>query len=140
MKRNRAIQRCGTDRAIKVCGLAAILIALLGASCPVTVLQPLPTPEPGITDVVMQNFGFVPDVVSIQQGERVRWTNRDVFTNHTVTSGNPGDADAGSLFDSGMVATNQTFVFQFNNVGDFVYFCRVHPTIMFNAHVIVRPQ
>lgn len=119
-------------------GAALILFGLFGASCPAVLPLP-PTPQPGITDVLMRNFAFVPAIVQIPVGESVRWTNLDVFSNHTVTSGNPNDADAGSIFDSGLLGANQSFTFQFNEPGQFRYFCRVHPTLMVNALVIVSP-
>ena len=31
----------------------------------------------------------------------------------------------------------QSFTHQFNDVGEFVYFCQVHPTMMFGAKVTV---
>ena len=124
-------------RIITASGILIVLSVLAGASCPSVIPQPSPTPSPGIADVVMQNIAFVPQNVSIRRGDTVRWSNLDNLYTHTVTSGNPGDADAGSLFDSGPLSTNQIFTHQFNDVGEFVYFCRMHPTVMLNARVIV---
>jgi plastocyanin len=112
-----------------------VLIGLPGAGCAPTTQPP---PEQGVTDVRIQGLAFSPQTVTIKQGESVRWTNND-FVLHTATSGNPGDADAGSIFDTGTILRSQSRTVQFNNTGDFVYFCRQHPTMMFNAHVIVTP-
>ncbi len=88
--------------------------------------------------MAMKNLAFSPSQVTIKVGESVRWTNDDSVL-HTATSGNPGDADAGSVFDTGVIAHGQSVKIQFNNAGDFVYFCRHHPTIMFGATVTVTP-
>lgn len=113
---------------------ALIGIGLPGAGCPGGG-EP-PPPGPGVTDVRMQNLAFSPATVTIKAGESVRWTNYD-FVLHTATSGNPGDADAGSIFDTGNVPLGQSRTVQFNETGDFVYFCRHHPTTMRGARVIV---
>jgi plastocyanin len=91
-----------------------------------------------VVDVSMQNIAFNPQTVTIKVGDSVRWTNNDVVP-HTATSGNPGDADAGSVFDSGTLAGGQSFTHQFDQSGEFVYFCGVHPLTMRDARVIVEP-
>lgn len=90
-----------------------------------------------ITDVSIQNIAFMPSSVMIPVGTTVRWTNNETANiPHTVTSGNPGDADSGSLFDDGMLP-GESFMFTFEQVGTFTYFCEFHPTIMRDATVIV---
>jgi len=88
-------------------------------------------------DVTIADFSFQPSTVTIAVGDSVRWTNNGPSA-HTVTSGNPGDANAGSLFDSGTLNKGDTFTFQFTTADDYVYFCKIHPTMMNNAHVIVQ--
>lgn len=114
------------------CALVAAL-ALLTVGCPQN--EPTP-PQAGVTDVDIRNIAFDPQTVTIQQGESVRWTNRDLVP-HTATSGNPGDADAGAVFDSGNLLQGQAFTQQFDQAGEFVYYCRVHPLMMRDAKVIV---
>ena len=77
-------------------GAFFVLAGLMASSCP----NMTPAPQAGVTDVKMQNMAFVPQNVTIKQGESVRWTNMDLAP-HTATSGNPGDANAGSLWNSG---------------------------------------
>ncbi len=94
--------------------------------------------EVNFTEVVMRNSAFVPFDVTIKVGQTVRWTNDDpVF--HTVTSGNPGDADAGALFDSHDLIPYASFRHQFNETGEFVYFSRldIGKPEMVGAKVIV---
>lgn len=55
-----------------------------------------------------------------------------------MTSGSPGDPDAGGIFDSGNLGFRGTFEYTFNEAGTFVYFCETHPNIMFDATVTVE--
>ena len=94
--------------------------------------------EDEVTEILMQGIAFVPKEVTIRVGQRVRWTNRDALV-HTTTSGNPGDADAGSIWRSGNLPDGESFTFQFDEQGEFVYFCETHPGIMRDAKVTVQP-
>jgi len=129
-------QRCSFLIATSVTTLLAIAAVVMeGASC-----APNPTPQPGSTEVAIQGLAFVPKAVTINQGGTVRWTNHDLVL-HTVTSGNPIDANPGILFDSGDLAAGQSYMHQFNVAGTFTYFCRHHPTTpaMVDATVTVIP-
>ncbi len=85
----------------------------------------------------MQAIAFEPMEITIQAGESVTWTNQDLVP-HTATSGNPGDADLGSIFQSALLSQGGTFSHTFNDAGEFVYFCEVHPGMMRDAKVIVQ--
>jgi plastocyanin len=67
------------------------------------------------------NFAFVPASLGIRVGTRVTFTNRDAAT-HTFT------ADSG-LFNSGNVASGQSFSFTFMGRGSFGYHCQIHPSM-----------
>ena len=87
----------------------------------------------------MQNIAFVApdgsDDVAITLGQSVEWVNLDQGIQHTATSNEvPAGGDA---FDSGLLSTNDTFVFTPNVAGTWVYFCEVHPTDMFGATITV---
>lgn len=110
----------------------AITVALVG--CPSNI--PIPQPVEGTVDVFMEGIAFVPSQVTIKRGESVRWTNRD-GVRHTTTSGRPGDSDAGKIWDSSIMDPGQSFTHQFNEVGEFIYFCELHPLIMRDAKVTV---
>ena len=79
---------------------------------------------------------MVPDSVEIQAGDRIRWTNLDGAF-HTVTSGNPGDADAGTLFDASL-NPGESFEFTFEVPGEYRYFCRPHSAGMRDYIITVR--
>lgn len=94
----------------------------------------------GITpsaDVVMQNISFNPSSVTISAGQIVRWTNNDSVS-HTVTSGTPGDANAGKDFDTGLIGNGVSKCIKFNTIGTHTYFCRPHSATMRDAKVIVQ--
>ena len=80
---------------------------------------------------------FAPKDVSVNIDTTVVWTNMDT-TGHTVTSGSPGDANFGSLFDSNfpLLKTGETFEYTFDTAGEYAYFCQVHPYM--TGKVIVK--
>jgi plastocyanin len=100
---------------------AVVLTGLLLAGCPSANNTPN-QPSPFVL-VSIENSAFMPREVTIQVGQTVRWTNDDPVI-HTVTSGNPEDADAGAQFDSHDLIPFDSFTFQFNTVGEFVYFSK----------------
>ena len=54
----------------------------------------------GSSTVSMRNIAFDPDEITIEVGQTVRWENDELLlVMHTVTSGDPGDVDAGDLFE-----------------------------------------
>jgi plastocyanin len=102
-----------------------------------------PPPEEAVTDVAIQNIAFTPKVVTIKVGERVRWTNLETQPIiHTTTSGDPADGNAGDVWDSGDLSPGESFVRQFDDVGEFEYYCIHHYltyTAARHAMVIVEP-
>ena len=56
------------------------------------------------------------------------------------TSDTPNSANTGEAFDSGLTAlimSAKTYSHKFTNVGEFSYFCRVHPTMV--GRIVVVP-
>ena len=74
-------------------------------------------------------YHYFPPAIAVPTGTTVAWFNNDPGQPHTVTSGNPGSSDSGSLFNSGIMpaTANSFFQYTFNNAGDFVYHCEIHP-------------
>ena len=60
------------------------------------------------------------NVLMVPLGATVTWTNTDPGVSHTVTA-------ADGSFDSGILATGQSFSFTFDKPGDFDYACTPHP-------------
>ena len=127
--------------------LAALL---LSATCGSDQDTPTPTPSPtppaagsdsipasagesGTFEVLIK-FLKHPDI-EIPVGSTVVWDSTSASEDisrrfHTVTSGSPGDPDAGNLFDSGEITKGDLFSYTFNQVGEFPYFCKIFPQFM----------
>ena len=91
---------------------------------------------PGAT--TLGDKAYSPNHLKIKVGSTVLWTNDD-SNMHTVTSGTPDSPDAGASFDSGitsLLTTSKTFAHKFTNVGEFNYFCRLHPTMVGEVEVL----
>lgn len=72
-------------------------------------------------DVHVVDFAFDPGCVTIEQGGTVRW-EWDTDTAHTITSGSPGDVDAGALFDEVRDGTDSVVELVFEETGVYPYF------------------
>ncbi len=96
--------------------------------------------QPSGNTVTMINLEFSPQTIRVTAGELVTWRNREGLPiQHTVTSGNPGDNDAGALFNSPVIDPGESWSYRFETPGTFIYFCEIHPDTMRNAIVIVDP-
>jgi plastocyanin len=80
--------------------------------------------------VVIDAFAFSPAEITVPVGGSVTWTNAQAGVPHTVTS-----ADV-TTFDSGVMASNDTFSFTFTQAGDFAYQCEIHPSMHGTVHVV----
>lgn len=69
--------------------------------------------------------GKTDGTISVKVLDSVRWENADTAA-HTVTSGTVEQGHDG-LFDSGLIPTGGGFQYQFTEVGNYEYFCLVHP-------------
>ena len=77
----------------------------------------------GATAVSIPAFLFCPADLTVAAGTEVRWTNSDAAP-HTATA-----TGAEAAFDSGTLATGQSFAFRFDRPGAYEYFCRLHPNM-----------
>jgi plastocyanin len=83
----------------------------------------------GVPNAVTVNDNFFsPANMMVSKGTTVTWSWKG-NSNHTVTSGEPNDDSAGSLFDFGPMNSGSA-QFTFNNSGTFHYFCRIHGASM----------
>ena len=83
------------------------------------------------------NLATAFDTVHIVQGESVAFAW--ITGLHTVTSGTGSlDPNAGLIFDQSMAAATDDFTFQFNDVGTFPFFCRIHETVMKGVVVVAQ--
>jgi plastocyanin len=87
-------------------------------------------------DLVMSpinNFSF--GAVEVQAGNGVVFTNSDGVP-HSVTSGLPGNPTG--EFDSGAFGTGQTFTATFDQAGEYLIYCTLHPAM--TGAVTVTPD
>lgn len=73
---------------------------------------------------------YDPAHASVPTGTTIQWSNDDPNQIHTVTSGKPGDANAGSQFGSGYMNSGTSYQYTFDKAGEYQYFCQVHPWIV----------
>jgi plastocyanin len=69
----------------------------------------------------IKGFAFQPDVLKVEVGAKVTWTNDDTVA-HTVT------ADTNS-FASGNLQPAGSFSFTFTRPGTYAYHCSIHPSM-----------
>lgn len=79
----------------------------------------------GVPGCEETNECYIPYEIVIGVGGQVIWNNVDTAA-HTVTSGNPADGADGK-FDSSIFMSGTTFSNTFDEVGEYEYFCMVHP-------------
>ena len=108
--------------------LAIFLASIVYVACNGDNGMGSPNPGNNSNAVSVKDDFFNPANITIARGTAVTWTWRG-SNSHSVTSGMPSDANAGSLFDHGPVNSG-AFQFTFNNTGTFNYFCRVHGSAM----------
>lgn len=87
-----------------------------------------PMDEQGANEVWIEGSSFNVSNLEVSAGTTVTWTNRN-SVNHTVTSGNSSDDDAGEEFNSGEIPPGGQFSHTFENAGSYDYFCAIHPSM-----------
>jgi len=102
-----------------VSAMLASLALVPGASA-----QTAPAPS-----VTIDAFAFTPQEISVPTGATVAWVNAQAGVRHTATS-------LDGAFDSGILASNDTFTFTFAQAGDFGYQCEIHPSMRGTVHVL----
>jgi plastocyanin len=96
--------------------------------------------EISIRVAVVDNV-FQPSLVTLFQGDSVRWEHEPNEDFHTVTSGASSSApDSGLLFDEASSDGKPIFAYRFLAAGDFPYFCRPHETMGMVGCVFVQER
>ena len=80
-------------------------------------------------EVIIQNFVYSPNPITVDPGDSIRWTNLDTAP-HSAVSVNPG-------FVSAVIGQDQSTTVLFKDAGTFEYVCAVHGASM-KGTVIVR--
>jgi plastocyanin len=90
------------------------------------------------TTVDIKDLAFSPASIQVVQGDTVTWTNSEEIMPHDATSGTAGQPDVGQLFASEILMPGQSFSVTFADAGEFVYLCKLHPTMI--GVVVVLPN
>lgn len=82
---------------------------------------------------------YSPNPVQITVGDTIKFVNNDSAL-HTATSGNGGSVPQPSnVFDSGYIGPNKEAEVTINEVGEFPYYCQLHPTMIGLVKVSSEP-
>ncbi|HSA73462.1 MAG TPA: hypothetical protein VLD84_05850 [Nitrososphaeraceae archaeon] len=81
-------------------------------------------------------YHYCPPKIAVLVGTTIAWFNNDVEQPHTVTSGEPGAPNQGSIFNSGIMSAsaNSFLQFTFTQPGEFLYKCNIHPWRVASVH------
>lgn len=84
---------------------------------------------------IKKDKSFDPNPIEIKAGDSVTWTNDDNDI-HTVTSGSSEGPTIGQEFDSGTIASGDSFTHKFEKTGTYEYFCSFHESMI--GKVVVK--
>lgn len=93
---------------------------------------------PGSQSDCEVNPCYVPSEVVLNAGDVVTWSN-DGTASTQVMSGAIGDADAGSVFDSGLIPIGNMYSFKFESAGTYHFFSPIQPW-MKGTIIVSEPQ
>jgi plastocyanin len=118
--------------------IAGSLLVVAAAASPVLAAE---------AAVAIKGRTFEPATITVSQGDTVTWTvTESINEPHSVTSGTP--EDSGKVFDSGTSGANnsfklrdtgQTFDYTFDQPGEYLYYCVIHPAEMTGKVVVLAP-
>jgi plastocyanin len=113
--------------------VASVLAALLLSACSEhTALPAEPVNEGDVAVVVIRDFAFSVQTVTIDRGRSVRWRS-STGTFHTVTP------DGHQAFTARqMSASGQTFDVRFDTPGRYRYYCEPHRSLGMTGEVVVQ--
>ncbi|MDO8639541.1 MAG: cupredoxin family copper-binding protein [bacterium] len=83
--------------------------------------QPTQQPQAKVEEniIIVKDFSFSPDVLTVKQGTKVTWVNQDSVI-HNIKS---------DTFNSADLNQGDKFEFTFNSKGSFDYICDLHPSM-----------
>jgi len=79
------------------------------------------TPTPAVNQVVIWEYKFQPQALTVPIGTTVTWVNKDM-TPHTATHRSFGDEP----FDTGNMPTSVKYSHTFRTPGTYSYLCALH--------------
>jgi plastocyanin len=92
--------------------------------------EPVPITGNGTTVRIVDDDGsnsYSPNPIEVDVGQTITWVNDD-FVIHTATS-------ADGIFDSNIMQRGQTFSYTFDTLGEYPYYCDLHPNMVGTVRV-----
>jgi plastocyanin len=99
----------------KLCGAIVLAAAVFTTAAAL----PAAPAQAADTEVLIDQFTFTPQRITVKAGATVTWTNEDDVP-HTIAS-------SSKLFKSKALDTGDKFSFTFTTPGSYEYFCSLHP-------------
>lgn len=114
---------CSSDSADETTTTALAPATTTTAAAPTTEAPTTeaPTTTAGGGAINIANFTFNPGNITVAAGTSITWTNGD-GPSHTTTSDEEG-------WDSGVLASGDSFELVFDTPGVFAYHCSIHPSM-----------
>ena len=123
---------------ITILNIAAVALVLAATLSSILAVYPVSAQQETKASIVsgastMGDKSFSPNPINVKVGDTVTWTNNDGQA-HTITSGTgPNDPNKGKDFNSSpgfnpLLVPGKTFSHKFTKVGEFPYFCQLHPS------------
>jgi plastocyanin len=112
---------------------ACTVLLILSCACTGCTSSQSPAPVPaattlapatGSTSILIKNFAFSPDVLTIRTGNTVIWTNQDSVP-HQIAS-DPGSSVS---FSSDPLSNGVSYQVTFTAPGTYSYHCAIHPSM-----------
>jgi plastocyanin len=110
-----------TSFRMRVLAWFCVLALALGASTIFSGVARAQKSAPQTHTVVIHNFAFQPQEITVHVGDTIVWKNTDIVS-HTVTA-------ADGLFDSGEIKPGKSWRFVAKKAGTFQYSCSPHPNM-----------
>lgn len=108
--------------AIAVCALLTCLAAFGGTGA----------------EVYIEGFAFHPQVIVVNEGDTVLWTNLDSIGHSITSQTGPGTLIPSGLFHSGEIYLGEQFSFTFTQPGVFYYYCQPHGSSMQGTIIVLE--
>jgi predicted secreted protein with PEFG-CTERM motif len=82
----------------------------------------------------VESTGNTQGIITIRVNDFVSWENADTAF-HTVTSGT-AEEGPDEIFDSGLFGPGKSFTHQFTEIGEYPYYCTIHPWMIGEVRVV----
>ena len=92
--------------------------------CFILLLVPRAVLADEVVDVSIKGFKFIPAIITVKKGTKIRWTNNEKRQYHSVWFEKNGDPEADYFFPE------EFYEKSFENVGSFPYRCGPHPEML----------